>query len=372
MSTPKVSIIIPVYNGADFLSQAIDSARSQTYPNIEILVVDDGSIDQTWEVIQSYGQCVTGYRKENGGVASALNWGIQHSTGNYIAWLSHDDMFEPNKIAAQVEFLQKKPDFIACYTDFIVVDAQGHFHHRITSPWFPRQEALRQLFAWMYINGSTTLIRRECFDLIGFYNESCRYTQDFDMWVRILRKAEIGKLEETLVRSRTHPAQGSWNHLAQIDEEQVTCTRLFWDLHPGELAISEVQESQAYLRSKALVWLGDWVLTRRKWYRYAQNCYHEAGQLWGESRKIIWVRQLWALLMIFVFGDEKELTARKKLGIFYLRTGQNLMARQNFWEAYQSRPFRLDLCFWLALTFFPLKWVSQLRSAKQMLNRLHG
>jgi glycosyltransferase involved in cell wall biosynthesis len=94
---PKVSIIIPVYNGEDFLSQAINSVLAQTYQNIEVIVVDDGSTDGTRQIIESYGKKIIAIHKSNGGVASALNVGIQHATGEYIAWLSHDDIFYRKK-----------------------------------------------------------------------------------------------------------------------------------------------------------------------------------------------------------------------------------------------------------------------------------
>ena len=94
---PLVSIVIPVYNGADYLSECIDSALAQTYSNIEILVINDGSVDDgaTEAVAQSYGDRIRYFRKENGGVSSALNLGIQHMRGDYFSWLSHDDRYEP-------------------------------------------------------------------------------------------------------------------------------------------------------------------------------------------------------------------------------------------------------------------------------------
>ena len=101
---PKISVIIPVYNGQNYLREAIDSVFTQTYKNYEMIVVDDGSTDKTWEMIQSYGSHLYGIQKENGGVASALNCGIRHASGEYIAWLSHDDLFLPNKLERQVDY----------------------------------------------------------------------------------------------------------------------------------------------------------------------------------------------------------------------------------------------------------------------------
>ena len=94
----KVSIIIPVYNGENYIREAIDSALSQTYKNIEIIVVNDGSKDNTDEICKSYGKKIKYIKKENGGVATALNTGIKAAKGQYIAWLSHDDLYKENRI----------------------------------------------------------------------------------------------------------------------------------------------------------------------------------------------------------------------------------------------------------------------------------
>ena len=101
---PKVSIIIPVYNGSNYLQEAIDSALAQTYPNCEILVINDGSCDEgkTEAIALSYGDRIRYFKKENGGVATAVNYGIEHMTGDYFAWLSHDDYYLPHKIERQM------------------------------------------------------------------------------------------------------------------------------------------------------------------------------------------------------------------------------------------------------------------------------
>lgn len=122
LDIPLVSVVIPVYNGNNYLQDAVNSVFAQTYPNIEIIIVDDGSTDETWPLIEKLGNKVFGFHKENGGIASALIFGIRKAKGNIIAWLSHDDVFLPTKIVKQVEFLNSNPEMIACYTDFDIVD----------------------------------------------------------------------------------------------------------------------------------------------------------------------------------------------------------------------------------------------------------
>ena len=106
---PLVSIVIPVYNGSNFLQQAIDSALNQTYKNIEIIVVNDGSRDDgaTEQIALSYGDKIRYFSKENGGVSTALNMGIANMKGEYFSWLSHDDMYKPEKIEKQIEAINQ-------------------------------------------------------------------------------------------------------------------------------------------------------------------------------------------------------------------------------------------------------------------------
>ena len=116
---PKVSIIIPVYNGANYVAEAIDSALAQTYKNIEIIVVNDGSRDDgaTEKVVLSYGDKIKYIAKENGGVSTALNRGIAEMTGEYFSWLSHDDAYTPEKIENQVALITEETRIIClCVT----------------------------------------------------------------------------------------------------------------------------------------------------------------------------------------------------------------------------------------------------------------
>ena len=107
MYLPKVSIVIPAYNASNYLAEAIDSALAQTYPNVEVIVVNDGSKDdgETERVALSYGDKIRYFLKENGGSSSALNMGIVNMTGEWFSWLSHDDLYLPEKLEKQIEFM---------------------------------------------------------------------------------------------------------------------------------------------------------------------------------------------------------------------------------------------------------------------------
>ncbi|HMD90203.1 MAG TPA: glycosyltransferase family A protein, partial [Anaerolineaceae bacterium] len=160
-SNPQVSVLIPVYNGENYLRESINSVLAQTFTDFELLVIDDGSKDGTWNIIESYGNQLRGLKKENGGVASALNLGIQKARGRWIAWLSHDDLFLPNKLERQIKFLDKNPKYRACHTGFYVIDKQGELIRQRDVPNYPDELILRTLFGVCYINGSSMIIHRD-------------------------------------------------------------------------------------------------------------------------------------------------------------------------------------------------------------------
>jgi glycosyltransferase involved in cell wall biosynthesis len=322
---PLVSIIIPVYNGTNFLHEAIDSARSQTFTDYEILVVDDGSTDKTWELIQSYGNKIRGFQKENGGVASALNLGITEMRGKYFAWLSHDDLWVPEKLEKQVAFLKKNPQFKACYTDFFVADETGKILKEVETPWYPRPQSIKALFGRMYIGGCTMMIDRSCFDTVGLFNKQLRTTQDGEMWLRILSQFDIGRVPEKLVKERHHTQQGSLDIQPHQVEAQIMFSHMYEllgikTLFPG-IANTGATPSA---RAKGYIWLGNTMSLRRGWFDYADQQYLSAIRIypvWNNPARImiflnqalrvlIWfgqrIRRKWASLL-FLLPMDKDL-----------------------------------------------------------------
>ncbi len=195
MYNPKVSIVIPVYNGANYLGEAIDSALNQTYKNIEVLVINDGSKDNTDEIAKSYGDRIRYFSKQNGGVSSALNLGIKEMKGEYFSWLSHDDKYEPQKIENQIELLSKYNDeklIAICATKYIDKNSCDLQHYKKTTYEFDRvynwDEVLIQLFEKVCFNGCALLIPKKAFLDAGDFNEDLRYSQDFLMWIKIFLK----------------------------------------------------------------------------------------------------------------------------------------------------------------------------------------
>jgi glycosyltransferase involved in cell wall biosynthesis len=278
---PLVTVIIPVYNGTNYLAEAVESVLAQSLQKLELVVVDDGSTDGTWRLIESFGDRLRGFRKANGGVASALNRGIVEARGRFIAWLSHDDSFLPDKTERQLELMRRSPHVGACYTDYRITDPEGHTLREIRTPWYPRLEMRRRLFGSSFINGSTMLIDRRCFDELGSFSEELRYTQDVDMWLRILDRYEIGRVAEVLGIQRSHPEQGSRSEGPHIAEEQQTFGRVFDRLGASGLFPETAgARSPERATARAHLWYGDTVAYGRLWYEVADRHYREAAAAW--------------------------------------------------------------------------------------------
>lgn len=214
MFNPKVSIIIPVYNGANYLREAIDSAISQTYKNIEIIVVNDGSSDngETEKIALSYGDKIRYFKKENGGSSSALNLGIKMMTGDYFSWLSHDDLYEPNKIEKVVEKIDEKSkdrQIVICGCKLIDKNGDEIFYpKKAIKGKFDRKQMFELLKKGKQINGCGITIPKNIIDKVGFFDESLVYKNDIDYWYRlIILGGEFIFIDEKLVKTRIHGEQ---------------------------------------------------------------------------------------------------------------------------------------------------------------------
>lgn len=221
---PKVSIIIPVYNGANYMREAIDSALAQTYDNIEIVVVNDGSGDggKTEEVALSYGDKIRYFHKENGGVATALNLGIQKMTGEYFSWLSHDDVYHPHKVQCQVDYLSRMEDKnIILYSDFECINDKSRSVALFRIKNLHPDEFRLALITGYPIHGCTALIPKKCFDTVGLFDPDLKTTQDYDLWFKMSGEFKFIHTPDILVKSRIHAEQGSRtipNHLAECNK----------------------------------------------------------------------------------------------------------------------------------------------------------
>ncbi|MEH3116744.1 MAG: glycosyltransferase [Methylorubrum populi] len=212
MGDRSVTIAIPVHNGANYLGEAIESALRQRHPETEIVVVDDGSDDdgQTFAVAQAFGDRIRILRQPQSGVAAALNTALACASGRLFSWLSHDDLFEPEKTALQVRFLETlNRDDVCLFSDLSWIDAAG----RITGTQRLDHAGLacnpRLAFYDGLINGCTILTSRDLLRRIGGFDARYPHTQDYRMWWTLAREAGLVHVPHCLVRSRLHPEQGS-------------------------------------------------------------------------------------------------------------------------------------------------------------------
>lgn len=209
---PKVSIIIPVFNGSNYLREAIDSALAQTYQNIEIIVVNDGSTDNgaTEHIALSYSDRICYFSKKNGGVASALNLAIDKMTGEYFSWLSHDDLYFVNKVEAQINALDQMQDKrVVLYSDFAVFYNSPDKLSEVKLPSVRPEHFRYFLTTRNSLNGCSLLIPATAFVECGLFDEKLRTTQDYDLWFRMAEKYKFVHLSQTLVKGRSHSEQDS-------------------------------------------------------------------------------------------------------------------------------------------------------------------
>ena len=220
---PRVSIVIPVYNGTNFMREAIDSALAQTYQNVEVIVVNDGSTDggETERAARSYGDRIRYLSKDNGGVSSALNLGVSEAQGAYISWLSHDDLYYPEKIEREIEFLRRvikeEPELdrgrivIHCATESI--DRNGKVLKRPSYRGVDQKEQnLKVILDNVYryrLSGCSFLIPKAAFADIGGFREDIRTVSDVEYWYRLLFHDYrfFCLTDEILVKNRSHGKQ---------------------------------------------------------------------------------------------------------------------------------------------------------------------
>lgn len=218
MKKPKVSLIIPVYNGAKYVEKALESAFAQTYDNLEIIVVNDGSKDNTDEIMQKYKDKVKYLKKENGGVSTALNLAIDNMTGDYFSWLSHDDEYFPTKIEEDVKAIQGEKKALII-SDYCAIDENDEFIENIEMNHDVIEKNSLYALTEMNLNGITLLIPKKAFDECGKFDPNLRCTQDYELWFKMLKKGyKFKHLKKILAKSRQHREQTTYQSPNTIRE----------------------------------------------------------------------------------------------------------------------------------------------------------
>jgi glycosyltransferase involved in cell wall biosynthesis len=219
----KVSVILTSYNHARYLRSAIESVLSQTFPDFELIVWDDASTDESWEIINSYkDERIRAFRNPVNMHRGNINRGLEQAQGEYIAIHHSDDVWKPEKLEEQVAILDSQPEIGAVFSDVIVIDEQGSILPEGSHPYqtiFAQPNRTRhEWLNYFFYRGNalchpTALVRKRCYDEVGGYRYNLGQSADFDMWIRLCMKYEIHILAHKLIYLRVHSNNMSGNRL---------------------------------------------------------------------------------------------------------------------------------------------------------------
>ena len=248
--TARVSVIIPAYNSASYIGNAIDSVLSQRGCSTEVLVIDDGSMDGTRDVVSNYGTRVQYIHQTNQGVAAARNEGLQLATGDFIAFLDSDDTWYPDKLAVQIDILNHHPECIATFSNFHVVDKNNEITHRngiqqdyavfkvennLLRSLFDKEidgiyygNLFPSLFLGNFINTSSILVRRGAILRAGYFDTTLVTQEDYDYWLRLSQAGQMAYIDQPLLtRSRIPGQLTGEDQKLQISVDVVTVTERY-------------------------------------------------------------------------------------------------------------------------------------------------
>jgi len=310
-----ISVVIPAYNAAAFVADAIGSARAQLSDRDEIIVVDDGSTDGTSDTVAALGPGVVCARQANAGVSAARNLGIALSSGDIVAFLDADDRWLPGKVRTQLEVFARDPSVGLVATDRCDVDGEGRELH---GSLFRRQglydelaqlngqpvkNALARLVQINFLPTSSVMVSRRALDAVGLFDTSIRYGEDLDLWARVASQFGVVCLPQVLVSYRRHDS----------------------------------------------------------------NATHQTERLLEDMVKVMRKIRVWGRTQLQEQGlDPDELVARAEweLGYWQLNAGRPGKARKPFWASFKESPDARRLAFAL-LSCFPPRAVDAVRGLRR-------
>jgi GT2 family glycosyltransferase len=224
---PVVSVIIPAYNHGRFIEEALESALTQTYRDLEVIVVDDGSTDDTRERVARFGNRLGYVYQANAGSAAARNLGIRRSRGAYVAFLDADDIWLPGKVERCVEALEQDPRAGVAYHWWSFIDEAGRPLPRMFSPAYEGDVLAPLLLGW-FVGPPMAVVRRSCLEQVGLFDESLRQAEDYDLFLRLaLAGYRYVSVPEMLVRCRWHSANVRTNSAEMLEWCQIVLDRAF-------------------------------------------------------------------------------------------------------------------------------------------------
>jgi glycosyltransferase involved in cell wall biosynthesis len=238
---PIVSIILPTYNCASFLPLSIGTILSQTYNSYEIIVVDDGSTDNTKEVLYPFMQRIKYIRLEqNKGLPTARNIGIRSAQGKYTAFIDADDLWLPEKLQTDIEYFETHPEVSMVYSKHINIDEKGNNFNGNTKKQLPSGNIFTQLFSEQnFIITSSVVVRKNVFETTGLFDERLFNCQDWDMWLRIAFHFKVAGINKPLVKYRHNPHSLSKNRNNVLKYQKMVIDKIYTAFKDAENGISE-------------------------------------------------------------------------------------------------------------------------------------
>lgn len=237
--TSLVSVIIPNFNYAQYLGEAIESALGQTYSNLEAIVVDDGSTDNSQEILERYADRVTIIQQSNSGVCVARNRGVAESKGEFIAFLDADDVWLPSKIEKQVRAFEESPNAGIVHVGVIDIDDSGNQIQTKLNGMSGKVS--HEFLLWekpvILGGGSGTMISRRVFENIGGFDSQLSTSADWDLYYRICRKFEAAFVPEPLLYYRLHGSNMHGNISGMENEMAIFLEKAFDTDDPQVLAL---------------------------------------------------------------------------------------------------------------------------------------
>lgn len=232
MNPELVSAVIPTYNYGRYVTEAVESALAQTYRAVEIIVVDDGSTDDTRDQLRPYGDRIRYIYQPNQGLSAARNTGIRAARGRLIALLDSDDLWHPRRLEVQMRYLASNPDLGLVASDHVSDLRTGW--RPLDDPDNPRVRpvTMRELLVRSRFGSCGVLVRRECFDDLGYFDTSLRSAEDRDMWIRIASRYRVVKLDLPLWYYRPHGGSMS-TAAARMEENEFRVLRRALDTQPA-------------------------------------------------------------------------------------------------------------------------------------------
>ncbi|MDD5348747.1 MAG: glycosyltransferase family 2 protein [Chthoniobacteraceae bacterium] len=212
----KISVVVPSYQQGRFIGQTLDSLLNQNYPDLEVLVFDGGSTDETVEVLQSYGDRIRAVSRKDHGQTDAINQGMRQASGEILAYLNSDDVYLPGTLERVARYFEDNPDALILYGQAYYLNADGSVMKRYASePW-----SYRRLLDVCYICQPAVFWRREVMDRFGVFDDRLDLAMDYDYWLRVGRHVPFAYLEDAyLAGSRLHADTKTLSQCVKVNHE---------------------------------------------------------------------------------------------------------------------------------------------------------